>query len=749
MTDAQDTATLPLPTPGAGEAFRHLPVLAIAPSPTNPRKYFDPAKLQELADSIAASGVHQPILVRPLTAERLPDEMARAKAENRPVAEYELICGERRWRATQRAGVGSIPAMIRQMDDVQVLETQIVENLQRQDVTELEEAEGYRALMQAQGIKAEELGAKVKKSRAYIYARLKILDLCEAGRDALRQGKLDFSQALPIARIANAKLQASALQDMKSWDYEMSAREVKRWVQIHYMAKLEYAVFDTQDAILLPQAGACTACPHRTGADPAQLEDGDADVCTNPVCFKAKEDAHAQRERQRAQDMGCEIIEGKAARALVSSAYSSEVKGYLRLDSASDSPVKGKTLRKLVGKAMQAADIKPTMVVNPHDPKQIIAVLRPEQATQLLEMAGNTQAQAQVEKEAQANAAAQAEEAQRRATDHYERTWRSTVMQHIAQRLQNDPSPQMLALATQAAAQFVLRHISTDTATALCKYLGLGKESPVKTLREHAKQNGFPIALAGLVDAQMDADYSPTYWKYSPEVRPNARMLDMAQACGVDVEAIKAQVQADLAPAAPPSSAAQKPDLPLAPAAPPAQGAGKGKAKTSTGGTKGKPQRGPAARAGGGGGKLTAQAATAGIAAALQALPGEPEPGADAQSNDAGAVAAGASQPPGPLVTLKRKKTIVPPADTPAVALEGDTGKPTANAAADEWPPALGTRVRIVKATPGSKQELWVGQEGKVSRHAQNKRIDVTFYKDGSAVPVILLFYQQQVEVMG
>jgi len=121
------------------EQFAQIGLGAITPSLTNPRKNFNQVKLQELADSIKASGVHQPILVRFLPGHRTPDT-------DRNVV-YELVAGERRYRASQMAGLETIPAMIRPLTDAQVLEIQIVENLLRDDLTELEEAEGYGALM--------------------------------------------------------------------------------------------------------------------------------------------------------------------------------------------------------------------------------------------------------------------------------------------------------------------------------------------------------------------------------------------------------------------------------------------------------------------------------------------------------------------------------------------------------------------------------------------------------------------------
>ncbi|MDP3651635.1 MAG: ParB/RepB/Spo0J family partition protein, partial [Rhodoferax sp.] len=129
------------------DEFANLLLTSIATSLTNPRTIFDQSKLGELASSIKASGVHQPVLVRPLPASRLADTFdlhrARFGGRNTERPTHELVCGERRYRACLIAGVKRIPALIRELTDHQVLEIQIVENLQRDDLSELEEAVGF------------------------------------------------------------------------------------------------------------------------------------------------------------------------------------------------------------------------------------------------------------------------------------------------------------------------------------------------------------------------------------------------------------------------------------------------------------------------------------------------------------------------------------------------------------------------------------------------------------------------------
>jgi ParB/RepB/Spo0J family partition protein len=183
------------------------PLALIVTSLTNPRKTFDPAKMAGLTASIAASGVHQPVLLRPLPASRLADT-----ASMKPRPEFELVAGERRLRASKAAGLQNIPAMVRELTDDQVLEIQIVENLQRDDLSELEEAEGYETLMQHSKLNADQVGTKIGKSRSYVYGRIKLLDLCQEARTSLRDGTVDASRALVVARIPDHKLQIRAMR---------------------------------------------------------------------------------------------------------------------------------------------------------------------------------------------------------------------------------------------------------------------------------------------------------------------------------------------------------------------------------------------------------------------------------------------------------------------------------------------------------------------------------------------------------
>ena len=159
-----------------------LPVDVIRPNPNQPRRHFDEAELEELCQSIREKGVLQPILVRPAMY----------------AGQYEIVAGERRWRAAQRTGVRSIPALVRSLSDVEVLEIAIVENVQRADLSPIEEAEGYKALMERFGRTQAQVAETVGKSRVHVANALRLMQLPEAVQVMLREGRITAGHARPL-----------------------------------------------------------------------------------------------------------------------------------------------------------------------------------------------------------------------------------------------------------------------------------------------------------------------------------------------------------------------------------------------------------------------------------------------------------------------------------------------------------------------------------------------------------------------
>lgn len=273
-------------------------------SKTN-RKRFNQQALEELAANIKEIGVAQPILIRPVT----PTE-----AEPQP---YEIVAGERRFRASQIAGITTIPAMVRNLSDLQAAKIQILENLQRENPHPLEEAEGYENLMLTHGYSADQLVEELKKSRSYIYGRLKLCSLTKDLRDDFLDDKFSASIALLVARIPVPALQVKAIKEltMPNWNGDVpSFREAKEILQSRYMLDLGHAIFDIKDSKLLAQAGSCIKCPKRTGNQPEIFADIGTHICTDPDCFAEKTAANNHRKIAEANKKGIPVIEGDAAK---------------------------------------------------------------------------------------------------------------------------------------------------------------------------------------------------------------------------------------------------------------------------------------------------------------------------------------------------------------------------------------------------------------------------------------------------
>ena len=348
-------------TAAAAPPFMLCPINAIVPSPTNPRKTFNEAALKELTASVKDHGVVQPILVRVIKD-----------------GKYELVAGERRWRASKAAGLSEIPATVRELSDGQVLEIQVIENLQRDDLHPLEEAEGYETLMKSapdgKRFTVDEIAARVNKSRAYVYAKLKLLALCPEARKAALEGKISESIALLVARIPGAELQKQALKEITSWGDGMSYRQAADYVQRRYMLRLEDAVFDRGDAELLKAAGACTTCPKRTGNQKELFGDvKSADVCTDPGCFEKKTEAHGVRVIAIAKKEGKPVLAPAEAKKVFGRERWSELNSYT--DPEKKVFIKGDytSYKKLLGK-----DLPPqVLAVNPHT-NQPVSLLKNE-----------------------------------------------------------------------------------------------------------------------------------------------------------------------------------------------------------------------------------------------------------------------------------------------------------------------------------------------------------------------------------
>lgn len=280
---------------------QNISVDAIYPSPTNPRKHFDSKALEELAESIKEHGVLQPILVRQIA------DGFDAKGNQ----QYSIVYGERRYRASKLAGLKTIPADVRNIDDDKAFEIQILENLQREDINPLDEAKAFQSLMKKESL--DWLASKINKSKKYVLDRVKLLDLCEQAKYELEMGVLPLGHAVLLSKIDIEK-QEKVIKSANLFDGESLTEGTSRVYCTKTLSQLKNYIagtmlsfdrvnFDLDDAELLIAAGSCQACPKRTINQNLLFGDiTDNDMCTDSFCFNAKIQRQVEVNIAKAKD---------------------------------------------------------------------------------------------------------------------------------------------------------------------------------------------------------------------------------------------------------------------------------------------------------------------------------------------------------------------------------------------------------------------------------------------------------------
>jgi ParB/RepB/Spo0J family partition protein len=243
------------------------------------------AKLDELGESMKQNGQLEPVLLR-------------EKPKGIEAVRYEVVFGERRYRAAKKAGLETLLATVRDVSDDQVLPLQLAENDDRDDPHPLDEAEAFAVLV-GRGQSPAEIAATRGRPVRYVRERLELTKLHPKALAALDAGEILLGHALLLCRIPE-KLQPEALKEMalddRGKDSMLSVGAAGNLVREKYMLKLATAPFDRSDFALVPKAGACTVCPKRTGNQGELFGDVKSpDVCTDPVCFRGKLDAHFKK----------------------------------------------------------------------------------------------------------------------------------------------------------------------------------------------------------------------------------------------------------------------------------------------------------------------------------------------------------------------------------------------------------------------------------------------------------------------
>ena len=368
-TLAEQLEVIGLYTDTALNKVHQLKLGRVRESPFNPRTNFAPEEMQDLADSVKAVGIMQPVLVRPLAN-----------------GDYELVFGHRRHRAAQLAGLGVIPAIVRDLNDAKSAQLQAVENVQRRDLDPIDEALGYAAMLATHGMSKDELAVQIGKSRTHVYNRLKLATLHPEGQAALRAGKLRAEVATLVARVPGAKNQAKALALALEGGFAgelKSYRTARAELTEKFTLDLKGALWALDDADLVAGAGACTGCPSRSGVDPIVYADfvqkqayndythKGENICTDSDCFAAKKAAQLKREQEALEAKGKLVVSGNAARKALD-AYGKVKSDYIPVSDVKDE-------LKRVAKAGTAGPAVTTLTVqDPRTGKTVEVVKRKE-----------------------------------------------------------------------------------------------------------------------------------------------------------------------------------------------------------------------------------------------------------------------------------------------------------------------------------------------------------------------------------
>ena len=277
--------------------YKLIPWKDMAVSPTNPRRRINEQTIEQLAGSIRNQGVLEPLIVRN-TGEK-----------------YEIVCGERRYRAAEIAGLPELPCLVRELIDEQVLDIQIHENLHREDIHPMDEAYGYQFLKEKLNCETRELALRVGKPEGYVLGRLKLNQLIKEAQKDIDENHLPLSYALEIAKYTpdiqnfiyaevytkRGKYEGDSYVQMPIKGEMVRWKSFIEWINTNIHRLLSKAPFDPKATNLRSDGLACTKCPERTGAvvslfEPNQV--GKKDACLNPACYLQKVQTHVEVRRQ-------------------------------------------------------------------------------------------------------------------------------------------------------------------------------------------------------------------------------------------------------------------------------------------------------------------------------------------------------------------------------------------------------------------------------------------------------------------
>jgi ParB family chromosome partitioning protein len=268
--------------------YRNLPIAQLQESPTNPRRRFDERGLNELAESFKSQGVLQPLLVRSIDEDK-----------------YEVVAGARRLRAAKLAELSTVPARVVELSDAAVRESQLTENLLREDVHPYEEAIALKGILQLEGAQYDiaSLSARLGKSQSYLTQRMRLTELHPSIAEAFLAERIGVGHALEIAKLPQDQQEKAfdaAFRTVWNSGKEsrilLPVRELAAWIEQNILLSLDSVPFNKNDATLVPEAGSCAECPKRTGFNTLLFGTAVHDACTDGACYNNKLAKHIERQ---------------------------------------------------------------------------------------------------------------------------------------------------------------------------------------------------------------------------------------------------------------------------------------------------------------------------------------------------------------------------------------------------------------------------------------------------------------------
>ena len=261
--------------------FKELKLSELVASATNPRSEFEENSLNELAESIKSHGVLQPIIVRVH-----PEENKK----------FEVVCGERRYRASKIAKMKTIPVSVRELNDDEVFEIQIIENLERKDVHPMDEAIAFRRMLDSGKYSMEDIAAKVAKNTTFVTQRLKLNDLIPELQEDFLKGEFGIGHAVLLARVTEER-QKKIIEDYRDgWATGYGTVNELRLELEDDDLNLDEAFFDTTDPSIFVPAGACTTCLKCSKANPVLFPEYEENLCFDKTCFETKTEVAKRAE---------------------------------------------------------------------------------------------------------------------------------------------------------------------------------------------------------------------------------------------------------------------------------------------------------------------------------------------------------------------------------------------------------------------------------------------------------------------